>query len=75
MAYWLNHNTEYIPAGQRDYFCDDRQDIADLPTNLHEGKKMEDSVTHKICDPGSFCLCIEDSSGWILNSRGVWKEV
>ena len=75
MAYWLDHNIEYVPGGQKSYYCDSSADIADLPTSSNEGTPMNDSVTHLKCEPGSFCLCIGDSSGWILNSEDVWTEV
>ena len=75
MAYWLDSNNSYVPTGQKSYYCDDTDDISDLPTNLTEGKPMGDTITHRKCEPGSFCLCIADSSGWILNSEGEWKEV
>ena len=75
MAYWIDHNTGDVPEGQFSYFCDEPSDIPDLPTSQHEGKDMGDRVTNRKCKPGSFCLCIGDSSGWILNSLDEWKEV
>lgn len=75
MAYWIDHNNSYVPAGQISYMCDDSSDIPDLPTSSAEGKPMSDSVTHKKCKAGSFCLCIGDSSGWMLNSQDQWVEV
>ena len=75
MAYFLDHNVEYLPGGQKSYFCDTASDVADLPTSSAEGANMGDSVTHLKCAPGSFCLCIGDSSGWILNSEDQWIEV
>ena len=75
MAYWLNSNAERALNGQKSYYCDSPEDITDLPTNLNEGKNMGDSVTHRKCNPGSFCLCIGDSSGWMLDSTGEWKEM
>ena len=75
MAYWLDHNVDHIPGAQKSYFCDSSDDIADLPTSSQEGASMGDSVTHLKCKPGSFCLCIADSSGYILNSQDEWVEV
>lgn len=75
MAYWIDYNNSYVPSRQMSYMCDTTSDIADLPTSSNEGAIMNDDVTHKTCKEGSFCLCIGDSSGWMLNSQDQWVEV
>jgi hypothetical protein len=40
-----------------------RADIAALPTNY-------DKISF-----GSQCLCLEDSSVWILDGNNTWKEI
>lgn len=75
MAYWIDYNNSYVPSRQMSYMCDTASDIADLPTSSNEGAIMNDDVTHKTCKEGSFCLCIGDSSGWILNSNDEWVKV
>jgi len=45
---------------QTEYICDNRSDIFSLPTNISWGAST---------------FVVEDSSVWVLNSDGIWKEV
>ena len=45
---------------QTDFICDERSDIDILPTNISWG---------------STAFVIDDSSVWMLNSKGIWKEI
>lgn len=49
-----------------EFICDYRTDIHTLLT--------QDSNKDK-CPTGSKAFVIEDSSRWILNSEGIWKEI
>lgn len=50
----------------QEFVCDYRNDVNNLPTQNTEKDK---------CPSGSTALVIEDSSVWILNSLGEWKEL
>ncbi|MBQ7821311.1 MAG: hypothetical protein IJ391_03410 [Clostridia bacterium] len=51
---------------QQEFVCDTRADVDNLPTQFTEKDK---------CPTGSTALVIDDSSVWMLNSEGVWKEL
>lgn len=78
MAYWVqetakNHNF----SNYRSFMCDYRTDIDKLPRIGIEGEKQEgDSVSSAPCSCGSDCLCLSDSSIWILGKdTNTWQEV
>lgn len=57
--------------------CDYRTDINKLPRIGIEGKKQDgDTVSSTPCSCGSDCLCLEDSSVWVLGKdTNEWKEI
>ena len=78
MAYWLDESSDANNMGstkQKDFYCDSSADISDLPTSQHEGVPQGDTVTHKKVDKGSSCLCIGDSTLYMLNSEDQWIEM
>ena len=78
MAYWFDDLiTSNATGGTRqiDFYCDTAADIADLPTSEHEGVNQGDTVTHKKVDKGSSCLCIGNSSLYMLDSNDNWVEM
>lgn len=50
----------------QEFICDERSDILLLPTQI---------TTKDKCPTGSKAFVIDDCSKWILNSKGVWKEI
>lgn len=74
--YWIMENGKNKNnKDYKSYMADDVADIADLPTNKEIGKVMEnDSTANMMCSLGSDCLCLSDSSVWILGSNG-WVQV
>lgn len=65
MAYWILKTNNY--NGAKYFQCDYINDIEKLPTTTKEGEKQEgDSVSSYRCQYGSQCLCLEDSSVWLL---------
>ena len=75
MAYWIDHNSSYVPSGQKCFYCDDVDDIAKLPHMNVEGTDQVGSVTNNTCQPGSSCLCIGTSEVYILNSNDEWVSI
>lgn len=75
--YWIDTTQEYTGTPPiRNFFCDTTSDVNDLPTSQHEGVKQgEDTISCQKVNPGSFCLCIATSSGYILNSNDQWVAV
>lgn len=51
---------------QQEFVCDARADVSNLPTQNTEKDR---------CPTGSTAFVIDDSSVWMLNSSGVWKEI
>lgn len=51
---------------QQEFVCDTRADVDNLPTQFTDKDK---------CPTGSIALVIDDSSVWMLNSEGVWKDI
>ena len=51
---------------QQEFVCDTRADVDNLPTQFMDKDK---------CPTGSIALVIDDSSVWMLNSEGVWKDI
>lgn len=78
MAYWIQEprTTQNNPK-YRSYMCDFRTDIDKLPKQGIEGEiQVDDSTASIPCSYGSDCLCLEDSSVWILGKEtNEWKEI
>lgn len=51
---------------QQEFVCDYRSDVDSLPTQNTDKDK---------CPTGSTAFVIDDSSVWMLNSEGHWKEI
>lgn len=78
MAYWIQEtSTIQNRSGYKSFMCDYRTDINKLPRVGIEGEKQEDDSTASYpCSHGSDCLCLEDSSVWILGKdTNEWKEI
>lgn len=78
MAYWIRETGTYHNySNYRSFGCDYRSDIEKLPRIGIEGEKQEgDSVCSLPCSCGSDCLCLEDSSVWVLGKdTNKWKEL
>ncbi len=78
MAYWIQETgTQHNSSNYRSYMCDYRTDIDNLPKVGVEGVKQDkDTVSSSPCSYGSDCLCLEDSSVWILGKdTNAWQEV
>lgn len=78
MAYWVQEtSTTQNMSNYRSFYCDYRTDIDKLPRVGIEGEPQKnDTVSHKPCSHGSDCLCLEDSSVWILGKdTNAWQEI
>lgn len=78
MAYWVQETgTHHNFSNYRSFFCDYRSDISKLPKQNTYGERQErDTVSSMPCAYGSDCLCLEDSSVWILGKdTDEWQEV
>lgn len=78
MAYWVQETTtKQNMINYRSYICDFRSDIEKLPRFGIKGTDQEgDSISPQPCSYGSDCLCLEDSSVWILGKEtNEWKEL
>ncbi len=75
--YWIDESSQARGTGKQiDFYCDDASDVQNLPTSSSPGVQQgDDTVSCKPCGIGSFCLCIGESSGYILNSNDQWTEV
>ena len=78
MAYWVpeKSNNQNI-SNHRNFYCDYRDDIQKLPKFGIPGEEQEgDTVSALPCAYGSDCLCLEDSSVWILGKdTNSWIEL
>lgn len=76
MAYWIDPNAKN-QSTCRSYMCDYRTDINKLPRINIEGEKQENNtVASYPCACGSDCMCLEDSSIWILGKdTNQWQEI
>lgn len=56
--------------------CDYLSDIKKLPRVGIEGEKQEnDTVSSSPCAHGSECICLENSTTWILSKdTNTWKQ-
>lgn len=78
MAYWVQETgTHHNSSNYKSFMCDYRSDIEKLPRVGIEGGLQEgDTVSSAPCSYGSDCLCMEDSSIWILGKdTNEWQEV
>ena len=78
MSYWVQETgTHHNSSNYRSFMCDYRSDIDKLPRVEIEGEKQDgDTVSSDPCSYGSDCLCLEDSSLWILGKdTNEWQEV
>lgn len=76
MAYWIDPNSSN-KGNCRSFLCDFRTDIDKLPRVGIEGQKQDDdSISSQPCNYGSDCMCLEDSSLWMLGKEtNLWKEI
>lgn len=76
MAYWIQETaTHHNFSNYRSFMCDYRSDIAKLPrVGVYGIQQDGDTVSSNPCSRGSDCLCLEDSSVWILGTND-WQEV
>ena len=78
MAYWVQRTSNnHTMTNYRSFICDYLEDIKKLPRFGIEGKKQEgDTISSLPCSYGSNCLCLEDSSKWILSkATNEWKNI
>lgn len=77
MAYWINESGNSNNSNYREFGCDKLADIPKLPTSTTEGEYQEnDSVASKPCAVGSTCICLENSSVWMLGKEpNEWSEL
>lgn len=78
MAYWVQEvGTKHNLSNYRSFICDYRSDIAKLPTQHRQGEpQKDDTISSMPCSYGSDCLCLEDSSVFILGKdTDTWMEV
>lgn len=78
MAYWIQETrTNQNMKNYKSFMCDFRTDIEKLPRMGINGTEQEDDTVSSLpCSYGSDCLCLEDSSVWILGKEtNEWKEV
>lgn len=71
MAYWLvEPETNRKNTKNKSYMCTHLTDIENLPKGGKYGKSKDgDTVSPLPCGAGSDCLCLEDSSVWILDEE------
>ena len=78
MGYWVQETgTHHNFSNYRSFICDFLSDISKLPRVGINGEKQEgDTVSSTPCSYGSDCLCLEDSSVWVLGKdTNEWQEV
>lgn len=78
MAYWVQETgTNHNSSDYRSFMCDYRSDIDKLPRqNIWGAKQDGDTVSSMPVAYGSDCLCLQDSSVWILGKdTNAWQEV
>lgn len=68
MSYWIQKTGNNDNANYKEFRCDKRNDVTTLPTQKKIGTNNE------TCSIGSECLCLEDSSVWILGTD-KWIEL
>ncbi len=78
MSYWISETgTNRMPGNVKSFYCDFRSDIPKLPKNGVKGDlSAGDTSSAQPCRYGSDCLCLEDSSVWILGkATNEWKDI
>lgn len=76
MAYWINKSGNASRPNWKQFYCDNTEDVAALPSSVAEGTQQEiDSSAHKICSVGSECLVIGTSDVYVLSSSNVWTKL
>lgn len=79
MSYWISEigDINRAPAGAKSFYCDFRTDIEKLPNNTDKGDlSAGDEASAQLCKYGSDCMCLEDTSLWILGKEtNAWQEV
>lgn len=78
MSYWVHETgTHHNFANYKSFICDFRSDIDKLPKVGINGEPQEnDTVSSLPVSFGSDCLCLEDSSVWILGKdTNKWQEI
>ncbi len=78
MSYWVLPQEESQKNNKRrSYECTHLSDIDKLPKINKSGEAKErDTVSPLPCSAGSDCLCLEDSSVWILDEEtNEWGSI
>ena len=76
--YWIDEKNTKLngTSKQVSFYCDSSSDIVNLPTSKTYGVKQgDDNCSNLPVNKGSSCLCIEDSTLWILNSLDTWIRI
>jgi len=77
ISYWIQETGTYHNySNYRKYMCDYLSDIQKLPRAGISGEKQEnDTVSSAPCAHGSECICLENSTTWILSKdTNAWKQ-
>lgn len=78
MAYWIQKTSNsHNMINYRYFICDYINDIKQLPRFGINGSEQEkDTISPLPCAYGSDCLCLEDSSKWVLSKdTNEWKKI
>ena len=70
MAFSVQSYGEHPTKLCRQFLCDLRSDIEELPTNNSSSSPFPNGTP-----VGSTAFVIEDSSLWVLSNSGVWTEI
>lgn len=75
--YWIQESGNSNNANYKSFICDYKSDIDKLPTQTLNGAlQNNDTVSSKPVAAGSDCLCLEDSSVWILGKEtDSWQRL
>ena len=77
IAYWIQETGTYHNyTNYRKFMCDYLSDIRKLPRVGIEGEKQKnDTVSSSPCAHGSECICLENSTTWILSKdTNTWTQ-
>ena len=79
MAYWVQETATNGTnnGGCKFYMCDTKADVKKLPKAGVRGEVQETNPNDSDpCSCGSTCLCLEDTSVWVLGKEtNEWKEI
>lgn len=65
-----------IPGKIKEFILDAPDDVQYLPTQTQKGTQVgQDTVSNECCATGSSAFIISTAQLFILNSKGVWKEI